>query len=31
MARHRFTRGGEQKDYRTAHIYQIREGKTFAA
>ena len=27
LARHRFTRDGRSKDYRTAHIYEISEGK----
>jgi ketosteroid isomerase-like protein len=27
LARHRFTRQGASKDYRTAHVYDIREGK----
>jgi len=27
LARHRFTREGQPKDYRTAHIYEIRGGK----
>src|SRR4051812_13759033 len=27
LARHRFMREGNQKDYRTAHTYEIREGK----
>lgn len=27
LARHRFTRGGSGKDYRTAHVYDIRDGK----
>jgi ketosteroid isomerase-like protein len=26
-ARHRFTRDGSQKDYRTAHVYEISDGK----
>ena len=27
LARHRFMRDGHAKDYRTAHVYEIREGK----
>lgn len=27
LARHRFTRDGSAKDYRTAHVYEIVEGK----
>lgn len=27
LARHRFTRDGGLKDYRTAHVYEISEGK----
>jgi ketosteroid isomerase-like protein len=27
LARHRFTRDGASRDYRTAHVYEIREGK----
>ncbi|MBL8294899.1 MAG: nuclear transport factor 2 family protein [Bryobacterales bacterium] len=27
LARHRFTRDGASKDYRTAHVYEIREGR----
>jgi ketosteroid isomerase-like protein len=27
LARHRFTRAGVARDYRTAHVYEIREGK----
>ena len=27
LARHRFTRGGDSHDYRTAHVYEIRGGK----
>jgi uncharacterized protein len=27
LARHRFTRGGAAKDYRTAHVYEIAAGK----
>ena len=27
LARHRFTRDGSQKDYRTAHVYEISDGK----
>jgi ketosteroid isomerase-like protein len=27
LARHRFTRGGNSMDYRTAHVYEIHEGK----
>jgi ketosteroid isomerase-like protein len=27
LARHRFTRDGSSKDYRTAHVYEIRDGK----
>lgn len=27
LARHRFTRDGRPRDYRTAHVYEIREGK----
>ena len=27
LARHRFTRDGTSRDYRTAHVYEIREGK----
>ena len=27
LARHRFTRDGSSKDYRTAHVYEIAEGK----
>ncbi len=26
-ARHRFTRGGAAKEYRTAHVYEISQGK----
>jgi len=27
LARHRFTRAAQPKEYRTAHVYQIRGGK----
>jgi ketosteroid isomerase-like protein len=27
LARHRFLRGGSPKDYHTAHIYEVRDGK----
>jgi uncharacterized protein len=27
LARHRFTRDGQAKDYRTAHVYEIRDGQ----
>jgi ketosteroid isomerase-like protein len=27
LARHRFTRDGVSKDYRTAHVYEVRDGK----
>lgn len=27
LARHRFTRDGQPKDYRTAHVYKLRERK----
>lgn len=27
LARHRFTRGGVQREYRTAHVYEVRDGK----
>jgi ketosteroid isomerase-like protein len=27
LARHRFTRAGAAKDYRTAHVYEVRDGK----
>ena len=27
LARHHFTRGGTQRDYRTAHVYTVRDGK----
>ena len=27
LARHSFTRDGESKDYRTAHVYEIRDGR----
>jgi hypothetical protein len=27
LARHTFTRDGSPKDYRTAHVYEIRAGK----
>jgi hypothetical protein len=27
LARHRFTREGASKDYKTAHVYDISEGK----
>jgi len=27
LARHRFTRADSLKDYRTAHVYEIHEGK----
>jgi ketosteroid isomerase-like protein len=27
LARHRFTRDGSPKDYRTAHIYEVRNGQ----
>ena len=27
LARHRFIRGGQQKEYRTVHVYEIRDGK----
>jgi uncharacterized protein len=30
LARHRFTRDGEQQEYRTVHVYDIRDGKLFA-
>ena len=28
LALHRFTRHGASKDYRTAHVYDVREGRT---
>jgi ketosteroid isomerase-like protein len=27
LARHRFTRDGSPRDYRTAHVYEVRDGK----
>ena len=27
LARHRFVRGNSSRDYRTAHVYEIRDGK----
>jgi ketosteroid isomerase-like protein len=27
LACHRFTRDGSRKEYRTAHVYEVREGK----
>jgi uncharacterized protein len=27
LARHSFTREGDSKDYRTAHVYEVRNGK----
>jgi ketosteroid isomerase-like protein len=27
LARHRFTRGRSSKDYRTAHVYEVRNGQ----
>jgi ketosteroid isomerase-like protein len=27
LARHRFTRDGSAKDYRTAHVYEVRDGQ----
>ena len=27
LARHRFARDAVSKDYRTAHVYEVREGK----
>ena len=27
LARHRFTRGGKSMDYRTAHVYDVHDGK----
>ena len=27
LARHRFTRDGSPKDYRTAHVYEVRSGR----
>jgi len=27
LARHRFTRDGAARDYRTAHVYEIRNGR----
>jgi ketosteroid isomerase-like protein len=27
LARHRFTRDGASKDYRTAHVYEVHEGR----
>jgi len=27
LARHQFTREGQSKDYRTAHVYDLRDGK----
>lgn len=27
LARHHFTRGGQQYEYRTAHVYDVRNGK----
>jgi ketosteroid isomerase-like protein len=27
LARHRFTRDGSPKDYRTAHVYEVRDGR----
>jgi ketosteroid isomerase-like protein len=27
LARHRFTRDGQVREYRTAHVYEIRDGK----
>jgi uncharacterized protein len=30
LARHSFTRNGQQKEYRTAHVYDVRDGKLAA-
>ena len=30
VARHRFTRDSQQQDYRTVHLYEIRDGKLAA-
>ena len=30
LARHRFTRGGQQQEYHTVHVYEIRDGKLTA-
>jgi ketosteroid isomerase-like protein len=30
LARHKLTRDGQTKDYRTAHVYEIRDGKLAA-
>jgi ketosteroid isomerase-like protein len=30
LARHRFTRGGQQHEYHTVHVYEIRDGKLAA-
>ena len=30
LARHRFTRDGQQQEYRTVHVYEIRDGKLAA-
>jgi ketosteroid isomerase-like protein len=27
LARHHFIRGGQQREYRTAHVYKVRDGK----
>ena len=27
LARHQFVRGGQAKDYRTAHVYEVRDGQ----
>jgi ketosteroid isomerase-like protein len=27
LARHRFTRDGQSREYRTAHVYKVRDGK----
>jgi len=27
LARHRFTRDGQSRDYKTAHVYNVRDGK----
>jgi ketosteroid isomerase-like protein len=30
LARHRFTRDGQSRDYKTAHVYNVRDGKLAA-
>jgi ketosteroid isomerase-like protein len=30
LARHRLTRGGQQQEYHTVHVYEIRDGKLAA-